>query len=257
MQQLDSSTSSNSAVLIQNLELESIQQLPHPESGAIYGGIVTTKPVTEKIGRSSPVPERLAMAQTASWSPTLQTLLDQPPSSFPRHLLLGGLLFGTVLIAWAWLGKVQEISHAQGRLMPQGELYKVQPVTQGEIAKLLVTEGQSVKAGQVIAELDNRLAASEIDRLKQVLAASELRLFQTQELIDRTQLEAQTRRAIAAAGLQAQTASIQQVQAQARSIQTLLPQLQAEKAAYESRLGRLQPLAQEGAIAQDRLFEIE
>lgn len=257
-------SSASSTVLISNLEPESLRQLPSDESSSLYGGIVSTKPLTEQLSRAQPAPVQRSgslsgsqSALAANWSPALQTLLDQPPSSLPRYLLLSGLLFGTVLAVWAYLGKVQEVSHAQGRLIPQGELYKVQPVTPGEIAKLHVTEGQSVQAGQVIAELDQRLAASELEGLKQELAALELKLFQTQELIERTQLEAQTGRVIAAAGLQAQTASIQQAQAQTRSIQTLMPQFQAEKAAYEARLTKLEPLVQEGAIAQDRLFEIE
>ena len=259
-----SATTSDSSVLIDDLESKSLLQLRQDESAAIYGGIVTAQsPKAENLTPAPHLPTQTSRSAkptvnpTVSWSPALQTLLDQPPSSLPRHLIVGGLVFGAALAVWAWFGKVQEVSHAQGRLVPQGELYKIQPVTQGEVARLSVVEGQSVKGGQVIAELDQRLASSEVDRLKQILVASELQLFQTQELIARTKLEAQTRRAIAAAGVQAQTASIQQAQAQTRSIQTLLPQLQTEKAAYESRLVRLQPLVAEGAIAEDRLFEVE
>lgn len=290
-----SSTSSNPisstaswVVRIENLEPEILEQLRQIESSTVYGGIGVAPPVAEtprspaqstagspsaQLGLSQPDSKQpslrqpslrqpdLKQAQQAAsrpvWSPALQTLLDQPPSSFPRHLMLGGLAFGLALGIWSWVGQVQEVSHAQGRLVPQGELYKVQPVTQGEIAKLRVVEGQSVKAGQVIAELDNRLAVAELARLQQSLAASELQLFQTQELMQRTELEAETRRQIAAATQKAQIASIEQAQAQARAIQTLLPQIQTEQAAYEARLARLQPLVSEGAIAEDRLFEVE
>ncbi|MFM7424749.1 MAG: HlyD family type I secretion periplasmic adaptor subunit [Elainella sp.] len=287
MQQLTSSTliskaplpspTASRGVRIENLDPEALEQLRQDQASAVYGGIVSA-PLAEPdvVARSSPASDQASSRQAVSgrpassqprartqrstrttWSPALQTLLDQPPSSFPRRLMLGGVVFGLVLGGWAWFGQVQEVSHARGRLVPQGDLYKVQPVTQGEIAKLRVVEGQAVQVGQVIAELDNRLAASDLMRLQQSLTALELRLFQIQELIQRTQLEAGTRRQIAAATQQAQIASIEQAQAQTRAIQALLPQLQTEQAAYAARLARLQPLVSEGAIAEDRLFEVE
>ncbi|NJO79371.1 MAG: HlyD family efflux transporter periplasmic adaptor subunit [Cyanobacteria bacterium RM1_2_2] len=191
------------------------------------------------------------------WSESLQTVLDQPPAALPARLMLGGVVFGTLFAAWAWLGQVQEVSHAQGKLAPQGEVYKVQPLTQAELAKIVVEEGQSIKKGQVIAELDSRLAIVEIERLVQARNGYQLQLIQTRNLIDRTYLEGRTRQAIAEAEAQAQQAAIAQSVTDAATNREMLAQLDDEIAAYQVRLGRLNPLVQAGALAQDHLFEVE
>lgn len=191
------------------------------------------------------------------WSESLQTVLDQPPAALPIRLMLGGLVFSSLFAAWAWLGQVQEVSYAQGKLAPQGEVYKVQPQSQAELARVVVEEGQTVKAGQVIAELDSRLAMVEIERLEQVRNGYQLQLIQTRNLIDRTHLEGRTRQAIADAETQAQQAAIAQAVTDAATNREMLVQLDDEIAAYQARLGRLNPLVEAGALAQDHLFEVE
>jgi hemolysin D len=264
---IHSATSSAEQMAIQDLESESsLEFLQGRESSVVYGGVVSvTREASEELSLPQPTAQVQALAsstsiqkrQAAYWSPSLQTILDQPPSSLPRTLLISGLAFSCVLSAWAWFGQIHEVSHAQGRLIPKGEVYKIQPVTQSEISKIEVKEGQSVKAGQVIATLDDRLAIAEVDRLTQSLAGDRLQLIQTEGLMDRTRLEAETRRAIAKAEVQAQTATIAQAQAKVSTTQQILPLLQATTAAYHSRLERLKPLVAAGALAEDRLFEVE
>lgn len=191
------------------------------------------------------------------WSQALQSVLDQPPPLLPRYLMLGGLAFGCAFGMWAWVGQVQQVSRAEGRLIPKGQVYKVQSTVQGEVMHLRVKEGQYVSAGQVIAELDNRLAAAEVERLEKGLAASLTQLKQSQELMERVRSEAANRRAIARAEIQAQQTAILQAQVLASTQQQLVDQTQQEQRAYERRLERLRPLVSEGAIAEEHLFEVE
>jgi HlyD family type I secretion membrane fusion protein len=170
---------------------------------------------------------------------------------------VAGLLFGIAFGAWAWFGRIQEVSHAQGRLEPKGAVYKIQPVTQGEIARILVKEGESVKAGQVIAVLDSRLAQAEVDRLRQGLAAYQLQHAQLRGLMEQTRQEMKTRQAIARADIQGQESAIDQVQSRIATARQTIAQLQAETVAYQGRLDRLQPLVAEGILAQEQLFEVE
>jgi hemolysin D len=204
---------------------------------------------------SAPLPAR--HTPDLYWSPTLQTVLDQPSSNLPWHLAIAGVLFCCVFGAWAWLGQIQEVSTAPGKLIPKGEIYKVQPTAQAEVSKILVQEGEQVKTGQILAELDHRLETNEITGLKESIQSDQLELLQTQGLIKQTQLEIQTRQAISAAQMQAQVAAIAEVQSDANTYRRLLTDLQAEMSAYQGRLDRLQPLVDEGAIAQDHLFEVE
>jgi hemolysin D len=198
-----------------------------------------------------------AIAPPPQWSPPLQNLLDQPPSSLPWRLAIAGILFCCAFGSWAWFGQVQEVSRATGTLIPKGKTYKVQPTTQATVARILVQEGAQVKAGAIIAELDRRLVDTEVEGLQEQIYADRLQWAQTQGLIEKTGLEMQTQQAIAAAQMQSQSAAMTESQTDAATHRQLLADLQTEMTAYQERLDRLQPLVNEGAIAQDHLFEVE
>jgi hemolysin D len=202
-------------------------------------------------------PSRVAVPQASNWSASLQSVLDQPPIAFPLYLMLGGVAFGIAFGAWAYLGQIDEVGHARGQLVPKGSLYKVHPVESGKVTQLLVKEGQVVKAGQTLAELDSQLPSGEIDRLRQTLASDQIQLSQIQMLIARSQLETQQRRESASADSQGQGAAIAQSTTKADTARQVLTQLRADEAAQQARLEKLKALASQGAISQERLFEVE
>lgn len=233
----------------------------------------------------APEPSPTAAFNTENWSTSLQTVLDQPPSNLPRKLIMGGMVFCLAFAAWATLGQIEEVGHARGRLIPKGEVYKIHPVELGKVAKLAVKEGQEVKAGQVLVELDTEIAAGEVERLQQMLAADKIQLSQMQAVMDRMRMQAQARAAIAEADSQAAVAAIAQAKAKAASARELLTQLRADAVANQARLerlkpqtamaqkllrqrhadaaastdrlARLEPLVKYGAIAREQVFEAE
>lgn len=191
------------------------------------------------------------------WSDSIQSVLDDPPAKFPLRLMVGGLLFSAGVLTWASVGTIQEVGQARGQLIPQGEVFKVHPIQAGKITRLTVKEGQTVKAGDVLAELDPQEAASQVDRLEKQIAADQAQLHQLQALVERIQLEKQSRAAITDANTQVQRAAIAQAQSGTSTTQALIEQLQADVATHQARLNRLQPLVAQGAIAQEQLFEVE
>ncbi len=241
-----------------------------PQADLIYGGAVSSVRETSKaptpvagirsvIGgdvAANPASARAA-SSSANWSSSLQTVLDQPPSSLPKRLILGGMFFCLAFGAWAWIGQIEEVGRAQGRLVPEGETFKIHPVDMGKIAIIGVKEGQAVKAGQGIVKFDTEIAEGEVERLQQLLSADQAELSEMQALIDRTRLEAQTRTKISNADAQAQEAAIAQVKDNAATTRAVLAQLQADAAAQKERRGRLEPLVKEGALSKERLFESE
>jgi hemolysin D len=236
-----------------HVDIQTLEHLDDRTSPNVYGG-AASQLQTNFPGRSH---GRVGRSSASQWSQPLQTLLDHPPSTLPQRMLLGGLIFSSAFVAWAWFGQISDVSHANGRLVPEGEVYKVQPVMEGEVAKILVKEGQQVRANQVIAELDTQLVATTVERLKKSLADSQLELTQTQELVAKTQLEKQTRQAIAVAQVNFQQSAIHQAADTAITQRRLLEQLQTDVVAYQTRLARIQPLIKEGAISSNHLFEIE
>jgi HlyD family secretion protein len=205
--------------------------------------------------------DRVAATQVADrsvdWSTSLQAVLDQPPSTLPLHLILGGTVFCLVFGAWSWLGQVNEVGHASGRLVPQGETYKIHPVEAGKVARIAVEEGQVVKAGQLLVALDSQLANHEVKRLQQLLSAYQAEMIQKQAQLEEIHLEAETRAVIAAANSQAQKAAIAQAKVSTEMASQLAIQYHQDMASQKERLERLRPLVVEGAISRERLFELE
>lgn len=261
------------------------------QTDQIYGGIAgsvsfprVTPPLTDVAAQKSPHLSSIPVAKK-DWSNALQSLLDQPPASFPLQLMLGGFIFCGAFVAWGYFGTVDEVGQARGQLAPQGQVYKIHPVELGKVSQILIKEGQTVKKGEVLAELDRQIATTELTRLQQQLTALKAELTQKQSLIERIHLEAQTQSAIAEAQIQAQQASIERVKSQIVSNQRLLNQLNFEakvtqerveslqplkaetqtliekfqegELAAKERLERLKPLLESGAISKDLVFQAE
>ncbi len=242
-----------------------------PEIAYLYGGTIASDPVLPQFTVN---PSARPLEQTPSagkWSTSLQNVLDRPPPSLPDRLVVGGMIFCAAFGAWATTSQMEEVGRAPGRLVPQGEAYKVHPVVSGKIARVYVQEGQSVKAGQVIAELESEIALNRVEGLRQERASYEKELLQTENLIDKTRLEAQTRLAIANANVQAQEATIAQAQAKlqgqdtaiaeaeekAITHQAILAQLREDANNQKERLTRWQYLVDQGALARDQLFQAQ
>ena len=190
----------------------------------------------------------------SNWSPALQNVLEQPPATFPRQLLMGGLIFCLAFIAWAWLGKIEEVGHARGRMVPRGEAYKINPVDLGKIIRINVKEGDTVKAGQVVVELDTQIAANEVDGLKRMLAGYQDQLKQKQELIEKTRQEANTRAVLAKANLQMQQSLIDAAKLKAATNREMLAQVQTEKTASQTRAQKIKPLT---GLSTQRLKQLQ
>ena len=216
----------------------------------IYGGVASS--VASDVKVASHTPELKSNQQdtqsypspVSNWSTSVQALLDQPPSSLPQRLVAGGMIFCLAFGAWASFGQIDEVGQAQGRLVPKGETYKVDPLEMGTVANIPVKEGQSVKAGQVLVELDTELASTEVDRLQQILTAAQIELSQKQTLFSKAQLEAGTRSQIAQAEIRSSKAAIDQANAKIAATRSLLEENQAVVTAAKERIERLKPLTQ-------------
>src|SRR5215831_18107068 len=107
-----------------------------------------------------------AAAETLSahgidFAPDILRLQQEPPSPLPRVVfyVLGTLFL--LLAIWSAVGRLNIIAVASGKLVPQSYVKVVQPASAGIIKEILVREGDTVRAGQVLARLDPEL--SEVD----------------------------------------------------------------------------------------------
>lgn len=243
----NSSSSSDSPVLrLEDISVSGCYDASCQAASVIYGGTATALPPVEQIPPDSPTDSNPAppakVTKAHHWSTSAQTLLDQPPAALPLQLMLLGLVFCLGFGAWATWGEIDEVGKAQGKLVPQGEVYQIDPIELGKVASISIKEGQLVKKGQVLMELDTQLAAGEVERLQQLVNADQTKRVQQKALIERIRLEAQTRKQIAQAATKAQQAAIAQAKAKAGAIQERLHLQQIAKAASQDRLEGLKPL---------------
>lgn len=257
----------------------------------IYGGAVSSiqspspfqTPTLE--AESKKLETNASPFPSSAWSTSVQTLLDHPPSTLPQRMVLAAMAFCVIFGAWATFGQIDEVGHAQGRLVPKGETYKIDPLEMGKVANIAVKEGQAVKVGQVLVELDTQLATGEVERLQQMLTVYEIELSQKQTLLSKAHLEAGTRSQIAQATIQSQKAALAQanekmaatrkllsenqmvvaalqeriehVKPLTETAQQLLKQKQVDLVAQKDRLERLAPLLKDGAISQEIVYQAE
>ena len=197
---------------------------------------------------------KASSTEIVHWSTSVHTLLDQPPSVLPQRIILGGTVFFFAFVAWAWFGQIEQVGKAHGKLIPEGETYKIQPVELGKVIEVAVSEGQEVKAGQVLVELDTELAKREVERLEQMLKAYRMELSQKKDLLEKVILETRTNATIAAAASSAHRSAIALEQEKAQTIRRLLAQQDIEGEAYRLRQTQLSPVSQ---IAQERLNQLQ
>jgi hemolysin D len=101
--------------------------------------------------------------------------------------VLLGLAIVLVLVgalAWAWIGTVDVIAVARGRLIPKDRAQLVQAVEPGVIRRIHVREGVSVRKGQALVELDPTTSDADETRLGHELVDARLNAARLHALID-------------------------------------------------------------------------
>lgn len=108
--------------------------------------------------------------------PEIVKAQERPPSPLPRAFLLLLLgLFGAML-TWAYFGQLDMVAVARGKLVPQSFLKIVQPAESGIVREILVREGESVSAGQVLVRMDTRLSQADLRTVEAELVRRGLQL---------------------------------------------------------------------------------
>lgn len=88
------------------------------------------------------------------FKPTLSEIEDEPASPLGLFTFWTMVTLIVIAILWLILGKVDVVVSARGIVIPDGEVKIIQPLDTGSIRQILVKEGDYVKAGQTLMEID-------------------------------------------------------------------------------------------------------
>lgn len=92
-----------------------------------------------------------------------------PKSSVIIWIIGIGLL---VLLSWAWLFKLEEVSTGTGKIIPSSKEQVIQSLDGGILTTLNVKEGEIVERGQVLAQLDPTRFESNVGESESLLVSS-------------------------------------------------------------------------------------
>jgi len=106
--------------------------------------------------------------------PAALEIVESPPSPAPRITMLVITAVLVAAIAWASLGRVDVIASAPGRIAASEGGKVIQPLEIAQVADIHVYDGEPVRKGQVLVELQPTDTQADVDQLKSELAAAQL-----------------------------------------------------------------------------------
>ena len=93
--------------------------------------------------------------------PAALEIMEKPPSPGLRWLMLGLCALFTIALLWSFIGTIDVIATASGKVIPSGSVKVIQPIEIGYVRAIHVRNGQHVTAGQLLVELDPTLAGAD------------------------------------------------------------------------------------------------
>ncbi len=104
-----------------------------------------------------------------------------PTGRITMWVLLAGLAF---TIVWLIVGKVDVVASAPGKIIPTGSVKIVQSAGTGVIRAIRVKDGDRVKRGQLLIELDTTLSTAELQQAQKALLSVELDVARNRAIAD-------------------------------------------------------------------------
>ena len=106
--------------------------------------------------------------------PAALEVVETPPSPIGRAVGVTIIAMFCVALAWATFGTIDIVASATGKIIPSGRTKVVQPFETGVVRAIHVRDGQGVKAGEVLIELDPTMNEAERNHLRSDLISARL-----------------------------------------------------------------------------------
>jgi hemolysin D len=211
-------------------------------------------------------PRRLA--DEAAFLPAALSLQDTPVHPAPRRMAVVICALFAIALLWSICGKIDIVAVAPGRIVVSERTKTIQPLEKSVVSRVLVKDGDAVKAGQVLIELDATAANADRTSVAEQLKAAEAERERT------TALLGALARGRAPSGRDAQTqaewlditartakldAEQRRREAEAATVQEAIAKLEATLPLAQRRESDVKGLAEQGFMnqhaGQDRMRE--
>ena len=177
------------------------------------------------------------------FKPILSEIEDAPLSPIGRFTFWLVVSIITITILWVTIAKVDIVISAKGVVIADGESKIIQPLDTGVISKILVKEGDFVKKGQTLMEIDPATTEPQVESIQKNLEDTLLEIERLNATasgknfnVDKTSSSADVQQNLFSA-----------------SIATLNNQIAVKNSEYEQTLDELKSAKEEKRIKQEIL----
>ncbi len=116
--------------------------------------------------------------------PAAVEILETPASPLGRAITWTIMSLFFLALAWSWFGRIDVFATASGRVIPLGQTKAIQPLQLAKVRKILVQEGEHVRAGQHLIELDPTETEVDLEQVKYQLLEARLNIVRTKILLN-------------------------------------------------------------------------
>lgn len=119
--------------------------------------------------------------------PAALEVMERPANPVGRTLIWLLILLFVIALTWSWFGKVDTVANAQGKIALRENSKSIQSSELGVVRAIHVTDGDRVRLGDVLIELDPTLTDADMEQAKQQLAIASVAKTRAQILYDFSQ----------------------------------------------------------------------
>jgi hemolysin D len=216
-----------------------------------------------------PFPETRALRRRRehelAFLPAALEIVETPPSPIGRAIGATIIAVFVAALAWACLGTVDIVATASGKIIPSGRTKVIQPFEIGVVRAIHVHDGDTVKAGDVLIELDPTMNAAEREHLQSDLIAAQLDVARLRaaladgpDPLADFQPPTGASPALVASQRQYLLTQTSEIRAKLAALDRQLAQKEAERATSAATIGKIEaviPLLQQQVDVRKTLFD--
>jgi subfamily B ATP-binding cassette protein HlyB/CyaB len=117
-------------------------------------------------------PSNAVSGRDREFLPAALEILETPPPPLPIVLIATICAFALAALAWSYFGRLDVDATARGKIETVGHAKVIEPLDPGKVAAIHVVTGESVKAGDLLLELDPAEASADAASAQDALNAS-------------------------------------------------------------------------------------
>ncbi len=115
--------------------------------------------------------------------PASLSLQETPVHPAPRRTAMALCALFAIALLWACFGQIDIVAVAQGRIVVSERTKTLQPLEASVVRRVLVRDGDLVKAGQVLVELDATNATADEATVREQLRTADAELARTRAIV--------------------------------------------------------------------------